>query len=72
MSKLKHRSSPLNTNHVIEYKDLSLLRSFTTDYGKILPKVVSGVTKKQQKKIKKAIKQGRILGLFPFVSKKTL
>lgn len=72
MSKLKHRSSPLNTNHVIDYKDLRLLRSFTTDYGKILPKVVSGVTKKQQKKIKKAIKQARILGLFAFVSKKAL
>jgi small subunit ribosomal protein S18 len=72
MSKLKRRISPLNINHVIDYKDLSLLRSFTTDYGKIISKRVTGVTKKQQTKIKKAIKQSRILGLFPFVARKAL
>lgn len=72
MSKLKRRISPLNINHIIDYKDLSLLRSFTTDYGKIISKRVTGVTKKQQTKIKKAIKQARILGLFPFIARKAL
>ena len=72
MAKLKKRLSPLDLDHIIDYKDLSLLRSFTTDYGKIVSRRTTGVTRKQQNKIKKAIKQARILGLFPFVAKKSL
>ena len=34
MAKLKKRISPLDLDQTIDYKDLSLLRSFTTDYGK--------------------------------------
>jgi small subunit ribosomal protein S18 len=72
MAKLKKRISPLDLDQIIDYKDLSLLRSFTTDYGKIVSRRTTGVTRKQQNKIKKAIKKARILGLFPFVAKKSL
>lgn len=72
MSKTKSKLSPLSINREIDYKDLLLLRSFTTSYGKILGRRVTKLTKIQQTRIKKAIKHARLLGLFPFVPKKPL
>ena len=54
------------------YKDLILLRSFTTSYGKIIGQRVNRLTKIQQTKLKRAIKHARLLGLFPFVPHKAI
>jgi small subunit ribosomal protein S18 len=72
MNKVKSKLSPLSINREIDYKDLLLLRSFTTSYGKILGRRATRLTKIQQSRIKKAIKHARFLGLFPFVPKKPL
>lgn len=72
MRKTKSKLSPLGLNRDINYKDLLLLRSFTTSYGKILGKRVTNLTKIQQSRLKKAIKHARLLGLFPFVPNKAL
>ena len=72
MRKTKSKLSPLGLNRDIDYKDLLLLRSFTTSYGKILGKRVTTLTKIQQSRLKKAIKHARLLGLFPFVPNKAL
>jgi ribosomal protein S18 len=72
MRKMKSKLSPLGLNRDIDYKDLLLLRSFTTSYGKILGRRVSNLTKIQQSRLKKAIKHARLLGLFPFVPNKAL
>jgi small subunit ribosomal protein S18 len=72
MRKLKSKLSPLGLNREIDYKDLLLLRSFTTSYGKILGRRVSRLTKIQQNRLKKAIKHARLLGLFPFVPHKAI
>nr|AOW70759.1 ribosomal protein S18 [Monodopsis sp. MarTras21] len=72
MRKTKSKLSPLGLNRDIDYKDLLLLRSFTTSYGKILGRRVSNLTKIQQSRLKKAIKHARLLGLFPFVPNKAL
>jgi ribosomal protein S18 len=72
MGKLKSKLSPLGLNREIDYKDLLLLRSFTTSYGKILGRRVSRLTKIQQNRLKKAIKHARLLGLFPFVPNKAI
>jgi len=72
MRKTKFKLSPLGLNRDIDYKDLLLLRSFTTSYGKILGRRVSNLTKIQQSRLKKAIKHARLLGLFPFVPNKAL
>lgn len=69
---MKSKLSPLGLNRDIDYKDLLLLRSFTTSYGKILGQRVSNLTKIQQSRLKKAIKHARLLGLFPFVPNKAL
>ena len=52
---------------VITYKDTSILINFLSDQGKILPRRVTGLTSKQQKKVTKLIKTARIAALLPFV-----
>ena len=49
---------------VIDYKDSELLRKFMTERGKILPQRYTGVTSKQQREVKRAIRQARVMGLF--------
>jgi small subunit ribosomal protein S18 len=72
MSKSKRKLSPIALDRTIDYKDLALLRSFTTSYGKILARRATRLTRNQQNRVKKAIKQARILGIFPFVPKKPI
>ena len=48
---------------VIDYKDSELLRKFMTERGKILPQCYTGVTSKQQREVKRAIRQARVMGL---------
>jgi len=54
----------------IDYKNVSFLKRFTTEQGKILGKKQTGLTAKEQRKVAKAIKQARILGLLKFVNTK--
>ena len=51
----------------INYKDVKTLGTFLSDQGKILPRRVTGLSSKQQKKITKLIKTARIAALLPFV-----
>ncbi|HJN84942.1 30S ribosomal protein S18 [Candidatus Uhrbacteria bacterium] len=50
----------------IDYKDVNLLRRFLSSYGKIVPRLRSGVSSKQQRAIASAIKRARIMALLPF------
>ena len=52
---------------LITYKDIKILTNFFSEQGKILPRRVTGLTSKQQKKITKLIKTARIAALLPFV-----
>lgn len=49
----------------IEYKRLGLLKYFLTKYGKIRPRRNSKIQFKQQRKIAKAIRRARAVGLIP-------
>ncbi len=51
----------------IDYKDERLLRKFTTERGKIIPRRVTGVSAKTQRRICRAIKRARIMAIIPFV-----
>ncbi len=51
----------------ITYKDTKILSNFLSDQGKILPRRVTGLSSKQQKKVTKLIKTARIAALLPFV-----
>ena len=52
---------------VLTYKDIKILTNFLSDQGKILPRRVTGLSSKEQKKVAKLIKTARIAALLPFV-----
>ncbi|MEK7189311.1 MAG: 30S ribosomal protein S18 [Patescibacteria group bacterium] len=56
-----------NTIKDVDYKDVDLLKRFTTSYGKIMPKKRSGTCAKHQRVVANAIKNARIMGFLPFV-----
>jgi small subunit ribosomal protein S18 len=62
------RRSPIGLHQTINYKNIELLTLFISDQGKILPRRATGVTLQQQRKLAKAIKQARILAIFPFIT----
>jgi len=56
---------------VLDYKDPALLRRFISDRGKIVPRRVSGVCAKNQRKISTAIKRARNIALIPHTTIKS-
>jgi small subunit ribosomal protein S18 len=52
----------------IDYKDVSKLRKYVTEKGKILPRRVSGACAKHQRKLTLAIKRSRNIALLPFTT----
>jgi len=50
----------------IDYKDMRLLGRYVSEYGKIIPRHVTGVSAKKQRKLAQAIKRARILALLPY------
>ncbi|MAG11522.1 MAG: 30S ribosomal protein S18 [Parcubacteria group bacterium] len=51
----------------IDYKDAATLQKFLTPYKSIVAKKRTGNCALHQRKVTKAIKQARIMGLLPFV-----
>jgi len=47
----------------LDFKNLKVIYRFVTETGKIVPRRVSGVTAKNQRKLTKQIKRARALGL---------
>ena len=52
---------------LLTYKDIKILTNYVSEQGKILPRRITGLTSKQQKKVTKLIKTARIAALLPFV-----
>ena len=57
-----------NSPH-IDYKDTKMLSRYITEKGKIVPSRITGVSKKKQKDLSKAIKRARFLGLLSYTNK---
>ena len=53
-------------NQQFTYKKPETLRKFITPFGSILPRVKTGLSAKEQKKLTRAIKRARHLALLPF------
>lgn len=51
-----------------DYKDVKLIGRYITERGKIVPRRLSGVSAKNQRKLATAIKRARHLALIPFVA----
>ena len=52
----------------VDWKDAEYLRQFLPERGKIMPRRISGITAKDQRRIAAAIKRARIMALLPFVT----
>ncbi|MDD5022057.1 MAG: 30S ribosomal protein S18 [Endomicrobiaceae bacterium] len=52
----------------IDYKNVSLLRAFVTEGGKILSGNVTGTCAKHQRELCQAVKRARMLALLPFAA----
>lgn len=52
----------------IDYKDISKLRKYLTEKGKILPRRMTGVCAKHQRELAVAIKRARQMALLPYVA----
>lgn len=50
----------------IDYKDLSTLRSYITESGKIVPSRITGTKARYQRQLASAIKLARYLALLPY------
>ena len=56
-------------NHVEpDWKDYKILGRYVTERGKIVPRRLSGVNSRNQRKLAIAIKRARHLALLPFVA----
>ena len=69
MAYYRKRLSPINPKDPIDYKDIDLLSNFITERGKILPRRITGLTAKQQRKLTTAVKRARAIALLPFINK---
>ena len=59
------KKCPLSSKNppIIDYKNMSLLRKYLSDNGKIISSKITSVSYNKQKKLTKEIKKAKILGL---------
>ncbi len=55
-------------DYTFDYKDVTTLRYFITERGKIIPRRVTGLSAKQQRNLTLAIKRARQIALLPYVT----
>ena len=54
----------------IDYKDLSLLRRFISDRGKVRSRRVTGLSRQHQRELALAVKRARELAMLPYVGER--
>ena len=59
------RKCPLSVKnaHIVDYKNISLLKKYVSDNGKIISSKITSVSFSKQKKLTREIKKAKILGL---------
>lgn len=50
----------------IDYKDISTLKNYVTETGKIVPSRITGTKARYQRQLASAIKRARYLALLPY------
>jgi small subunit ribosomal protein S18 len=53
---------------VADYKDVTTLRKYISERGKILPRRVSGNCAKHQRALTRAVQRARVIALLPFTA----
>jgi len=52
----------------VDYKDISLLRRFVSERGKIRSRRITGACRRHQSQVARAVKRARELALLPYVA----
>ena len=60
--------APENGEFKFDYKNPQQLRYFISDRGKIVPRRISGLTAKEQRRLTLAIKRARNIALLPYTA----
>lgn len=60
---LKASRRSLDGVKAIDNRDYDLLGRFVTEFGKILPARLTGATPKQQRRVKRAVRRARNIGI---------
>lgn len=63
-----HKQHTPNLKNV-DYKDVDTLRRFLSPYGRVLPKRRTGISAKNQRKVARAVKRARHMGLLSYSSR---
>ncbi|MCY7401067.1 MAG: 30S ribosomal protein S18 [Nocardioides sp.] len=68
---VKGRKKPMLAPDVthVDYKDVTLLRTFISDRGKIRSRRTTGLTPQQQRAVTRAVKNSREMALLPYTSR---
>jgi len=53
----------------IDYKDIFRLKKYITRRGKILPRIKTGLSANEQRKLAREVKRARYVALLPYASK---
>ena len=65
----KHCYFCVNQIENVDWKDVQTLQRFMSHYNRIVPARRTGLCAKHQRKVSRAIKRAREMGLMPFVRK---
>ena len=60
---VSRRRPSIPANDKIDLNDIEVLKRYVTEYGKIIPARVTGVTTMQQRQIKQGVRRARNMGL---------
>ena len=66
---MKKKASPIREGAYVDYKDINLLRKFTSERGKIRARRVTGLSVQLQRDVANAVKVARELALLPYAAK---
>ncbi|GAK63413.1 mitochondrial ribosomal protein s18 [Moesziomyces antarcticus] len=55
--------------HDDSYKNAAILANFVSEMGKIMPRASTGLTRKSQRQVGKAVRRARSMGLLPVMSR---
>jgi small subunit ribosomal protein S18 len=65
---LKRKANPLHARGItdVDWKDVTFLRTFISDRGKIRARRVTGLTPQQQRRVAVAVRNAREMALLPY------
>jgi small subunit ribosomal protein S18 len=64
----KNKRKPITGSVYFDYKDIKTLQRFVNQFGQIEVRKRTGLTEMQQRRLARAIKRARHIGLLPFVT----